>query len=104
MDRAGADRLPEAERFSRVLRERRQSTKGLIKLIQRLVGLEAKMNQYLQGERFIAQVESAGGEALLARAWEGPENLPSIAEIREPGTWITRMQGGLVAPAGSLAG
>jgi coenzyme F420 biosynthesis associated uncharacterized protein len=104
MDRAGADRLPEAERFSRVLRERRQSTKGLIKLIQRLVGLEAKMNQYLQGEQFIAQVESAGGETLLARAWEGPENLPSLAEIREPGTWIQRMQGDLVAPAGSLAG
>jgi len=104
MDRAGAARIPQADRFSRVLRERRQSAKGLVKLLQRLLGLEAKLNQYAQGERFIAEVEVVGGQPLLDRAWEGPENLPTLAEIREPARWIERMQGGLVVPAGSLAG
>jgi coenzyme F420 biosynthesis associated uncharacterized protein len=103
MDRAGAGRVPEAPRFSRTLSARRQSAKGIVRLVQQLVGLEAKMNQYAQGERFIEQVEAAGPE-LLDRAWDGPENLPSLAEIREPEQWIERM-GGLVLPApGTLAG
>ena len=65
MDRAGADRIPSAERFSRVLRERRGSTRGVAKLIQKTIGLEAKMRQYEAGEQFIAAVEAAGGTALL---------------------------------------
>jgi uncharacterized protein (DUF2342 family) len=39
-------------------------------------------------------VETAGGTALLDMAWERPENLPTIAEIRDPDAWIAR-----VAPA-----
>jgi coenzyme F420 biosynthesis associated uncharacterized protein len=91
MDRAGADRIPNAERFGRVLRQRRASTTGVVKAIQKLIGLEAKMNQYEQGERFIEAVEAAGGTELLDHAWRGPEYLPSLAEIREPGTWIDRV-------------
>lgn len=91
MDRAGADRIPSAERFSRVLRIRRQQTTTLVRLLQKLVGLEAKLNQYEQGERFIAAVEQAGGPELLDRAWAGPEALPSMAEIRDPSAWIARV-------------
>jgi coenzyme F420 biosynthesis associated uncharacterized protein len=92
MDRAGADRIPSAGRFSRVLRERRRHASPMAKMVQRLIGLEAKMAQYEQGERFIAAVERAGGPTLLERAWEGPENLPSLAEIRDPDAWIGRMR------------
>ena len=68
---AGADRIPSAERFSRVLRMRRQQTNTLARLLQKLVGLEAKLNQYEQGERFIAAVEAVGGPSLLDEAWAG---------------------------------
>jgi coenzyme F420 biosynthesis associated uncharacterized protein len=91
MDRAGADRVPSAERFSRVLRARRDSRPGPAKLVQKLVGLEAKMKQYELGERFIAAVEAEGGPQLLARAWEGPAMLPSMAEIKEPAAWLGRV-------------
>ncbi len=91
MDRAGRELVPSAQRFSRVLHERRQSVRGLARIVQRLVGLEAKMNQYAQGERFIVEVERAGGSTLLSRAWERPENLPSLLEVREPWRWIERM-------------
>src|SRR5439155_1775471 len=73
MDRAGADRIPSADRFSRVLRERRQSVTGLARLLQKLIGIEAKLAQYEQGEKFIQAVEAAGGPHLLDQAWEGPE-------------------------------
>jgi coenzyme F420 biosynthesis associated uncharacterized protein len=92
MDRAGEGLIPSGERFGRVLRQRRQSAAGLAKLLQQLVGLEAKINQYEQGERFISAVEQVGGPELLARAWEEPANLPSIGEIREPQQWVERMQ------------
>jgi coenzyme F420 biosynthesis associated uncharacterized protein len=91
MDRAGAGLVPSAERFARVLRQRRQNASGPARLLQQLVGLEAKLNQYAQGERFIELVEADGGPALLARAWERPENLPTLAEIREPSAWIDRL-------------
>ena len=91
MDRAGADRIPSAERFSRVLRQRRASTKGAAKLLQKLIGLEAKMNQYEQGEAFIARVEEVGGPPLLDRAWRGAEWLPTLVEIRDPDQWIDRV-------------
>jgi coenzyme F420 biosynthesis associated uncharacterized protein len=94
MDRAGADLVPSAERFSRVLKQRRQSAQGVAKLIQQLIGLEAKLAQYEQGERFIEEVERVGGTSLLDAAWERPEQLPSLAEIRDPQAWIER-----VAPA-----
>lgn len=94
MDRAGAGLIPSAGRFSSVLRKRRQSAQGLARLLQQLVGLEAKLAQYEQGERFIEEVERVGGPSLLELAWEQPENLPSIAEIRDPQAWIDR-----VAPA-----
>jgi coenzyme F420 biosynthesis associated uncharacterized protein len=97
MDRAGQGRVPSAERFARVLRQRRESTQGMARLLQQLIGLEAKMNQYVQGERFIEEVEKVGGPALLSQAWEAPDRLPTLDEIRHPETWIGR-----VAPA--LAG
>jgi coenzyme F420 biosynthesis associated uncharacterized protein len=92
MDRAGKDLIPSADRFGRVLRERRQAAQGLTKLFQQLIGLDAKLAQYEQGEQFIAAVERVGGVHLLDRAWEEPANLPGIEEIRRPDLWIDRMR------------
>ena len=66
------------------------------KLVQRLLGLEAKLNQYEQGERFIHQSRRSGGSALLNRACEAPENLPELDEIRDPDAWIRRVVAGAV--------
>jgi coenzyme F420 biosynthesis associated uncharacterized protein len=93
MDRAGADRIPSAERFGRVLRARRKQVRGPARMLQRMLGLEAKLSQYEQGEQFIAAVEAAGGVSLLDRAWEDPANLPTLVEIREPQRWIDRVGG-----------
>jgi coenzyme F420 biosynthesis associated uncharacterized protein len=92
MDRAGEGRVPSADRFARTLRDRRNSARGFTRIFQKIIGLEAKLNQYQAGEAFIAEVEAAGGPALLERAWEGPQNLPSMDEIREPQLWIDRVE------------
>ena len=92
MNRAGLGRIPEADRFHRTLHARRGEVTGAVRVVQKLLGLEAKMKQYEQGELFIAAVEAAGGTALLDRAWEGPGFLPSLTEIRDPDQWIARVQ------------
>ena len=93
MDRAGQGRVPSADRFARVLRERRASASPATKLLQRLVGLEAKINQYAQGEHFIEEVERlGGGPAALEPVWRGASWLPTLSEIREPEEWLSRVR------------
>lgn len=90
MDRAGSDLIPSAAMFSRTLHERRRQ-RGLAKMLSVLIGMDAKMRQYQQGERFIAAVEKSGGPQLLARVWEEPGRMPSSAEIKAPEKWIERV-------------
>jgi coenzyme F420 biosynthesis associated uncharacterized protein len=89
MDRAATKLIPDATEFSRTLHERRRQ-RGLAKLMSVLLGMDAKMRQYEQGERFIEAVETAGGRQLFDRVWEGPEWLPNYEEIRTPQLWIGR--------------
>ena len=91
MDRAGAADIPSAAHFSTVLRQRRRQARGLSRIMQQLIGIEAKLRQYEEGERFIAAVERVGGPELLDNAWRGPEWLPSLEEIRDPSGWISRI-------------
>ncbi len=63
MDRAGAADIPSAAHFSSVLRARRKQAHGLSRILQQLIGIEAKLRQYEEGERFIAAVEESGGTA-----------------------------------------
>jgi coenzyme F420 biosynthesis associated uncharacterized protein len=91
MNRAGAALIPSAERFQRVLHERRRTT-GPARFLQKLVGLEAKLLQYELGERFIEAVEDAGGRQLFDRVWDAPELLPTLGEIRAPETWMARVR------------
>jgi coenzyme F420 biosynthesis associated uncharacterized protein len=92
MNRAAQGRIPQAQRFAHVLQQRRQRS-GAAKVVSSLVGLDAKLKQYEMGERFIAAVEKAGGRELFDRVWQGPEWLPSMAEIREPSRWVERAEG-----------
>ncbi len=91
MDRAAVAEIPNAGRFSRILHERRVSVNGPGKVLRQAVGIEAKMRQYEQGEKFIAAVERAGGRELMDQAWQGPAWLPTLAEIREPQRWLSRV-------------
>ena len=91
MDRAGADLIPSAERFARVLRERRRRASPMVRLIQRLVGLEGKLNQYAAGEQFIAAIEAVGGDRAIDICWVQPENVPTLDEVRSPELWLERV-------------
>ena len=90
MDRAGFGAIPEAERFSRVLRQRRQQQGGVGRALRQLVGIEAKMQQYEEGERFLHAIEAALGRRAVDRIWQGSEWVPTLDEVRDPARWLER--------------
>jgi coenzyme F420 biosynthesis associated uncharacterized protein len=91
MDRAAREQVPSAPRFGSVLKARRQSGSPPLRLLRRLIGLETKLKQYEQGERFIAYVERVAGPAAIDVCWESADRLPSLDEIREPQRWLGRV-------------
>ncbi len=90
MDAVGAEVLPSLERLRAALNRRRE-TRGLPwRVLERLLGLELKMKQYEVGKRFCDAVVQAEGPQALARAWSGPEMLPSTLELETPRLWLAR--------------
>ncbi len=101
MSRAAGPLVPDTERFERIMQARRQRGNPLTRFIQRLTGVEAKLNQYAAGARFIAEVEATGGERVIDACWRSPDDLPTMDEIREPRRWLARVSGvGAVAETG----
>lgn len=91
MNRAGKHLVPSAGRFERVLSDRRNGAKGPAKLMQKVIGIDAKLKQYEDGEKFIEAVEGSGGDALMSLVWRGPQYLPSLDEIQSPQLWMQRV-------------
>jgi len=92
MDAVGADVLPSLGRLREALDRRRRLRHPVLKLLERLLGLELKMRQYEDGKRFCDAVVTEAGVQTLNRVWLSAENLPTPVELREPGTWIARVQ------------
>jgi coenzyme F420 biosynthesis associated uncharacterized protein len=90
MDEVGADVLPALPRL-RAAMTRRRTSRGLPwRVLERLLGLELKLRQYEGGRRFCDAVVVAGGPPALARAFSGPEALPTTAELDSPELWLKR--------------
>jgi len=89
MDRIGARTLVTQKRMSSLLKHRRKDPR--MAAFMRLTGMEMKLRQYELGERFVKSVERRAGWAALDAAWEGPESLPTRAEIEDPETWLGRI-------------
>jgi coenzyme F420 biosynthesis associated uncharacterized protein len=90
MNDVGRRRLAHFAQLEAAYRRRLEERTPLERAFLRLTGLEMKIRQYIQGERFCKQVRDSGGVELLERVWQGPEWLPSMAEIQRPELWISR--------------
>lgn len=89
MDRVGGDRLKSQDRMSRVLKGRRHDKRTAA--FFRLTGLEMKLKQYKQGERFVLAVERESGWDALGIAFRGASSLPDLQEIEKPSQWLQRV-------------
>jgi coenzyme F420 biosynthesis associated uncharacterized protein len=82
------------ESYSQVDAEfnRRSQDRGPIeRAFFKITGLDMKMQQYVQGERFCNAVIDVGGMERLSLVWRGPESLPTLEEIRDPKLWMARV-------------
>lgn len=92
MNDVGRRQLPHFALLERAYRRRLESRTPLERIFLRITGLEMKIQQYIQGERFAGTVRDLGGMELLSNAWRGSEWLPTMAEIQNPQRWIARVR------------
>lgn len=90
MDAVGARVLPSYEGLREAMERRRRSRSAPERVLQRLLGLDLKMRQYELGKRFCDAVVESHGLERLNRAWEAPAELPTLAELRDPDSWVRR--------------
>ena len=92
MDAVGASLLADLDSMRSAMTRRRSERSGLLRVLERLIGMDLKMRQYEQGKAFCDKVVELGGIEALNRAWAGPETLPTFAELDDPLAWLARTE------------
>jgi putative hydrolase len=92
MDAVGAALLADLDTMRAAMDRRRTERSGLLRVLERLIGLDLKLRQYQVGKRFCDAVVARGGISALNRAWAGPEALPTLAELDDPLGWLARTE------------
>ncbi|MEV7001953.1 zinc-dependent metalloprotease [Streptomyces sp. NPDC093982] len=92
MDGVGPQVVPTVAEIREKFQQRR--AKGASRLdiaLRKLLGLDAKLRQYRDGERFVRAVHDQVGMDGFNRVWTSPNTLPTKAEIAKPADWIARV-------------
>ncbi|MDF3149662.1 zinc-dependent metalloprotease [Streptomyces sp. T21Q-yed] len=92
MDGVGPEVVPTVAEIREKFQQRR--AKGASRLdmaLRKLLGLDAKLRQYRDGERFVRAVVDQVGMDGFNRVWTSPNTLPTKAEIAKPADWIARV-------------
>jgi coenzyme F420 biosynthesis associated uncharacterized protein len=92
MDAVGERVLPGYEKLRDAMDRRRASRSAPAKVLERLLGLDMKMRQYVLGKKFCDAVEKKYGIETLNRVWEAPELLPTLSELDHPDDWVSRIR------------
>jgi coenzyme F420 biosynthesis associated uncharacterized protein len=92
MDAVGASMLADLDAMRAAMDRRRHERSGLLRVLEKLFGMDLKLRQYQQGKAFCDAVVARGGIAALNRAWAGPETLPTFAELDDPVGWLARTE------------
>jgi coenzyme F420 biosynthesis associated uncharacterized protein len=92
MDGVGPLVVPSVAEISREFARRRNTHRVRPDaLLRKVLGLDAKMRQYRDGERFVRAVVGEVGMDGFNRIWTSPNTLPTMAEIAEPAAWVRRV-------------
>ncbi|MGH2653011.1 MAG: zinc-dependent metalloprotease [Actinomycetota bacterium] len=83
--------LPSFDRIDEAQRRRHEERSQDERAVERLLGIDLKMEQYRLGRSFCDRVAELTDARTLARMWEAPEALPSMPELEEPTLWLARM-------------
>jgi coenzyme F420 biosynthesis associated uncharacterized protein len=92
MDAVGVGVLEDLPAMREAMGRRRRDRSGLLKLLERLIGMDLKLRQYEQGKAFCDEVVVRAGIDGLNRVWAGPESLPTVAELDDAAGWLNRTE------------
>lgn len=94
MDAVGPTVVPAVAQIRRAFdNRRRRAVNPVHRIIRALLGMDAKMAQYVQGKKFVDTVVERAGMARFNVVWSGPDAMPTLAEIDDPHAWIARVLG-----------
>ncbi len=92
MDGVGPDVVPSVAEIREKFQQRRARGASRLDLaLRKLLGLDAKLRQYRDGERFVRAVVEEVGTDGFNRVWTSPNTLPTKAEIAKPADWVARV-------------
>jgi coenzyme F420 biosynthesis associated uncharacterized protein len=92
MDGVGPEVVSSVGEIREKFQQRRARGAGrLDQALRKLLGLDAKLRQYRDGERFVRAVVDEVGMDGFNRVWTSPNTLPTKAEIAKPADWIARV-------------
>jgi putative hydrolase len=93
MDAVGPLVIPSLTAIRSKFDRRRRGKRGPDRIARRLMGMEAKTAQYVDGAGFVRDVIDRAGHDGVAAAFAAEANLPTPAEIADPAAWVARVLG-----------
>ncbi|MFF8610294.1 zinc-dependent metalloprotease [Streptomyces sp. NPDC015346] len=92
MDGVGPQVVPSVAEIREKFQQRRARGASRLDLaLRKLLGLDAKLRQYRDGERFVRAVVDQVGMDGFNRVWTSPNTLPTKSEIAKPADWVARV-------------
>jgi len=94
MDVAGQPAIPTLPAIRAAVDARRQPSRWNPRAwLGRLMGMAAKVDQYVNGKAFCEAVRGQIGFEGLNTAFADQQSLPTMAELKDPDAWIARTHG-----------
>jgi putative hydrolase len=91
MQKVGRKMLPAFDRIDEAMRRRREERSQEERMVERMLGIDLKREQYRLGGAFCERVVELTNEQTLGLMWTNAESLPSMPELEEPRLWLARM-------------
>ena len=92
MNAIGKEILPNFEEIERRIEKRKSRRPVAEQLFNRITGMDLKLAQYAEGQKFVDFVVAQRGVEFSTRVWQRAKNLPTLDEIRHPERWIARIE------------
>ncbi|WP_232017020.1 zinc-dependent metalloprotease [Gordonia insulae] len=92
MDAVGPVHVPTVAEIRQSFDKRRAAPRNPVqRIIRALIGMDAKLAQYIRGKAFVDEVVGAVGMTAFNTIWTSPETMPRPNEIDEPRAWMQRV-------------
>ena len=91
MDAVDSTIVPTVKTIRRRFDSRSENHGALDRAIRTLMGMDAKMRQYSDGQKFVEYIVERVGMDEFNTVWTSADTLPNEAEIHDPQRWMDRV-------------